>query len=235
MISRMVDVVMIRTFEQTKIERFAAYSRVPVINGLTNEFHPCQVLADLYTYIELRGPIQGRTVAWIGDSNNMCYTWLQAAQFAGFKVMSRSAATTARPARAGDAAAACTTWNSPPDGGRALAPMSLPRRWPAWFEAENEERAPVRRCACRGHEEVAQRTLFITAASHAARSDRGRMEGPHSVVWEEAENRYTPEACWSMVIGVQRNEPRRRSPAVARAWSENNGFLRDTAAVSFCG
>src|SRR5436853_7140781 len=74
-ISRMVDIVMIRTFEQSKIERFAHNSRVPVINGLTNEFHPCQILADIYTFLELRGPIQGRTVAWVGDANNMAYTW----------------------------------------------------------------------------------------------------------------------------------------------------------------
>ena len=71
-ISRMVDVVMIRTFEQSIIERFAAHSRVPVINGLTNEYHPCQILADMYTYIEHRGSIRGRTVAWIGDANNVC-------------------------------------------------------------------------------------------------------------------------------------------------------------------
>ncbi|MGH6611436.1 MAG: ornithine carbamoyltransferase, partial [Burkholderiaceae bacterium] len=85
-ISRMVDIVMIRTYEQSKIERFAAHSRVPVINGLTNEYHPCQILADIFTFIEHRGPIAGRTVAWIGDANNMAYTWLQAAQSLGFKV-----------------------------------------------------------------------------------------------------------------------------------------------------
>ena len=85
-ISRMVDVVMIRTFEQDIIERFAAHSRVPVINGLTNEYHPCQILADIFTYIEHRGPIQGKTVAWIGDSNNMCNTWLQAAEALDFNV-----------------------------------------------------------------------------------------------------------------------------------------------------
>ena len=71
-ISRMVDVVMIRTFEQAIIERFAEHSRVPVINGLTNEYHPCQILADIYTYVEHRGSIAGRTVAWIGDVNNVC-------------------------------------------------------------------------------------------------------------------------------------------------------------------
>ncbi|RPH61996.1 MAG: ornithine carbamoyltransferase, partial [Burkholderiales bacterium] len=85
-ISRMCDIVMIRTFEQEVIERFAAHSRVPVINGLTNEYHPCQILADIYTFIEHRGPIAGKTVAWIGDSNNVCNTWLQAAELLGFNV-----------------------------------------------------------------------------------------------------------------------------------------------------
>ena len=83
-ISRMVDIVMIRTYEQTKLDAFAAHSRVPVINGLTNEFHPCQILADIFTYIEHRGSIAGKTVAWVGDGNNMANTWLQAADILGF-------------------------------------------------------------------------------------------------------------------------------------------------------
>ena len=85
-ISRMVDVVMIRTYEQSIIEKFASHSRVPVINGLTNEYHPCQILADIYTYYEFKGSIQGKTVAWVGDANNMCYTWLQAAEIFNFKL-----------------------------------------------------------------------------------------------------------------------------------------------------
>ena len=84
-ISRMSDLVMIRTFEQDIIERFARHSRVPVINGLTNEYHPCQILADIFTFIEHRGSIKGKTVAWIGDGNNVCRTWLQAAKVLGFK------------------------------------------------------------------------------------------------------------------------------------------------------
>src|SRR4051812_7232102 len=92
-ISRMVDLVMIRTYGQDKLERFAEFSRVPVINGLTNEFHPCQVLADIFTFIEQRGMnsegkpdlafLQGRVVAWVGDGNNMANTWLQAADLLG--------------------------------------------------------------------------------------------------------------------------------------------------------
>ena len=85
-ISRMVDIVMIRTFEQAIIERFSGQSRVPVVNGLTNEYHPCQILGDIYTYVEQRGSIHGKTVAWIGDSNNVCNTWLQAAEVFDFNV-----------------------------------------------------------------------------------------------------------------------------------------------------
>src|SRR6478609_9119541 len=83
-ISRMVDIVMIRTYEQTKLETFAANSRVPVINGLTNEYHPCQILADVFTCIEQRGSMEGKIVAWVGDGNNMATTWLQAADILGF-------------------------------------------------------------------------------------------------------------------------------------------------------
>src|SRR6185503_486289 len=85
-ISRMCDLVMIRTYEQEILERFAGSSRVPVINGLTNEYHPCQILADVYTFIEHRGSLKGQTVAWIGDANNMCRTWRQAAEIFGFQL-----------------------------------------------------------------------------------------------------------------------------------------------------
>jgi ornithine carbamoyltransferase len=78
-ISRMVDIVMIRTHGQEIAERFAAYSRVPVINALTDKYHPCQLLADIQTFTEHRGSIKGKTVAWIGDGNNMCNSWINAA------------------------------------------------------------------------------------------------------------------------------------------------------------
>jgi ornithine carbamoyltransferase len=78
-LSGMVDIVMIRTFQHSIVQRFAACSRVPVINGLTDYNHPCQLLADIQTFIEHRGAIRGRTVAWIGDGNNMCNTYLEAA------------------------------------------------------------------------------------------------------------------------------------------------------------
>jgi len=85
-LSRMVDVIMIRTFEHEKLETFAAHSQVPVINALTDMYHPCQLLADVQTYVEHRGDIAGRTVAWIGDGNNMCHSYINAAIQFGFKL-----------------------------------------------------------------------------------------------------------------------------------------------------
>jgi ornithine carbamoyltransferase len=85
-ISSMVDMVMIRTFEHEKIETFAKYSSVPVINALTDDFHPCQLLADMQTFVEHRGSIRGKTVAWIGDGNNMCHSYINAAERFGFKL-----------------------------------------------------------------------------------------------------------------------------------------------------
>lgn len=85
-ISSMLDIVMIRTFGHDIVERFASYSKVPVINGLTDDHHPCQLLADLQTYIEHRGSIKGKTVAWIGDGNNMCNSYIEAAHMMGFKL-----------------------------------------------------------------------------------------------------------------------------------------------------
>src|SRR5260221_1626218 len=132
-ISRMCDIVMIRTFEQEILERFAAHSRVPVINGLTNEYHPCQVLADIYTYIEQRGRIEGKTVAWIGDSNNVCNTWLQAATVFDFNVhVSTPPAMKSNPSAPGSTTTP-TTRASPTRWTPRAAPISSPPTCgPAW-------------------------------------------------------------------------------------------------------
>ena len=85
-ISSMVDAVMIRTYEHSKVETFAEYSSVPVINALTDDFHPCQLLADMQTYVEHRGSIKGKTVTWVGDGNNMCHSYINAAEQFGFNL-----------------------------------------------------------------------------------------------------------------------------------------------------
>ncbi|WP_461482239.1 ornithine carbamoyltransferase [Porticoccus sp.] len=86
-ISRMVDIIMIRTFGHDRITTFAEYSSVPVINALTDDFHPCQLLADMQTYLEHRGSIRGKRVAWVGDGNNMCQSYMNAADMLDFELV----------------------------------------------------------------------------------------------------------------------------------------------------
>lgn len=85
-ISSMVDIIMVRTFAHSVVEKFAQYSSVPVINALTDSYHPCQLLADIMTYVELRGSLQGKTVAWVGDGNNMCHSYINAAKQFDFEL-----------------------------------------------------------------------------------------------------------------------------------------------------
>jgi ornithine carbamoyltransferase len=200
----MCDVIMVRTFEQSIIERFAGASRVPVINGLTNEYHPCQILADVFTYIEHRGPIRDRTVAWIGDSNNVCNTWLQAAALFDFKLnvstppgyevekdrMNRNSEAFDDPMAAARDADLVTTdvWTS------------------MGFEDEDEERRrdfqdwQVDADMMRAAKEDA---LFM----HCLPAHRGEevaaavIDGPQSVVWDEAENRlHTQKALLEFLV-----------------------------------
>ncbi len=141
-VSRMVDIVMIRTFEHSIIERFASQSRVPVINGLTNEYHPCQVLADVYTYLEQRGPIAGRTVAWIGDGNNMCSTWIQAAGIFGFKLnVCTPAGYGVDPARTTGAGGSRLEVFAVPRRRRRARTSSPPTCGPAWASRRRPTRA----------------------------------------------------------------------------------------------
>jgi ornithine carbamoyltransferase len=194
-ISRMVDVVMIRTFEQSIIERFAAHSRVPVINGLTNEYHPCQILADVYTFVEHRGPIRGRTVAWIGDANNMLYTWLQAADVLDFRVhVSTPPRYAVDRARAGADASRFEAFAEPLDACRGADLVTTDVWTSMGFEAENEARKRDFAAWCvdsRMMRAANPDALFM----HCLPAHRGEevtaevIDGPQSVVWDEAENR----------------------------------------------
>jgi ornithine carbamoyltransferase len=195
-ISRMVDLVMIRTFEQTKIERFAAHSRVPVINGLTNEFHPCQILADIFTFIEQRGSIQGKVVAWVGDGNNMANTWLQAAEILGFKVhISTPRGYEVNPALAGITCNDCyQVFESPLDACRGADLVTTDVWTSMGYEAENEVRRAAFKQWCVDEAMMAvakPEALFM----HCLPAHRGEevsaevIDGPQSVVWDEAENR----------------------------------------------
>ena len=194
-ISRMCDLVMIRTFEQTIIERFASQSRVPVINGLTNEYHPCQILADVFTFIEHRGTIHGKTVAWIGDANNMLYTWLQAAELLDFQVHAAGPkGYTVRPMLAGTSIARLREFDDPMQAVCGADLVSTDVWTSMGFEAENAQRLTAFADFCVDQEMMAlakPEALFM----HCLPAHRGEevaaqvIDGPQSVVWDEAENR----------------------------------------------
>ena len=195
-ISRMSDLVMIRTFDQEMIERFAVNSRVPVINGLTNEYHPCQILADIFTFIEHRGSIQGKTVAWIGDSNNMCNTWLQAAELLDFNVhVSTPPGYEIEPERAGLHGTGHFTEFADPMAACRGADLVTTDVWTSMgFEEENAARQNDFADWCVDVDMMAQArpdALFM----HCLPAHRGEevsgevIDGPQSVVWDEAENR----------------------------------------------
>jgi len=195
-ISRMCDLVMIRTFEQSIVERFAANSRVPVINGLTNEYHPCQTLADIFTFIEHRGSIQGLTVAWIGDSNNVCNTWLQAAELLDFQVhVSTPPGYEVEPERAGLFSNAHFQQFSDPMDAAKGADLVTTDVWTSMgFEAENETR---RRDFAdwmvdedmMAHAQPGALFMHCLPAHRGEEVSAAVMDGPQSVVWDEAENR----------------------------------------------
>ncbi len=202
-ISRMVDLVMIRTYEQTKIERFAANSRVPVINGLTNEFHPCQILADLFTFIEHRGDVsqplaclKGKVVAWVGDGNNMANTWLQAADLLGFTVhVSTPGGYEVKQSVAGVSNNQCFKVFADPLQACTGADLVTTDVWTSMgYEAENEARRQAFAAWCVDESMMAAAkadALFM----HCLPAHRGEevqaavIDGPQSVVWDEAENR----------------------------------------------
>ena len=195
-ITRMVDVVMIRTFKQEIINRFAAHSRVPVINGLTNEYHPCQILADIFTFIEHRGSIRGKTVAWIGDSNNVCNTWLQAAEVLDFNVhVSTPPGYEVEPERAGlYGTDHYEEFKDPMDAVRDADLVTTDVWTSMGFEAENEERKRDFEdwCVDADMMRVAKKDALFMHCLPAHRGEEVTAEvidGPQSVVWDEAENR----------------------------------------------
>ena len=194
-LSRMVDIVMIRTFEHDKIELFAANSRVPVINALTDQYHPCQLLADVQTYVEHRGSIQGKTVAWIGDGNNMCHSWINAARQFDFQL--RIAAPEGYDPDPEILAAAGDRITLVRDAREATQGADLVTTdvWASMGqEDESHERSGIFAPYQVNAEVMAQAksdALFL----HCLPAHRGEevtaevIDGPQSVVWDEAENR----------------------------------------------
>jgi ornithine carbamoyltransferase len=195
-ISRMVDLVMVRTFEQAIVERFAAHSRVPVINGLTDEYHPCQILADIFTYLEHRGPIRGKTVAWVGDSNNVCNTWLQAARIFDFKFhVATPPGYELEPERGEDYENThLQSFTDPHDAARGADLVTTD----VWTSMGFEDEAEARKrefADYRVDTDMMKLAKPDAVFMHCLPAHRGEeveaavIDGAQSVVWEEAENR----------------------------------------------
>ncbi|WP_026609748.1 ornithine carbamoyltransferase [Methylocaldum szegediense] len=194
-VSRMVDAVMLRTHSHEMVETFAAYSRVPVINGLTDRFHPCQLLADMQTYFEHRGDITGRTVAWIGDGNNMCQTYIHAAGLLDFRLrIACPAGYEPDPALVEWAGSRVELMRDPTEAVRGAELVVTD----VWASMGQESEQAERRNAFQGYQ--VDSDLMRLAASealfmHCLPAHRGEevsaevLEGPQSVVWDEAENR----------------------------------------------
>ena len=217
-ISSMVDCIMLRTNEHKTVQIFAEYSRVPVINGLTDRSHPCQLLADLQTFFEHRGDIRGKQVTWIGDGNNMCHSYIEAAKLLEFNLT-----------------IACPIGYEPDDdylklGGAHVAisrdPILAAKGahlivTDVWASMGQEEEQGLREMAFKGFEvtrEIMAQGAEDCIFMHCLPAHRGEevssavIDGPQSVVWDEAENRlHAQKALLEFLMDT--NSPARRQVA----------------------
>ena len=207
-LSRMVDCIMIRTFEHDKVERFAAHSRVPVINGLTDLLHPCQLLADMQTYLEHRGNIEGRTVAWIGDGNNMCHSYINAARQFGFQLhIACPEGYEPEQQILESAGARCRIIRDPREAASDVDLVVTD----VWASMGQEEEQKKRERAFSGYQ-VDDRVMASAGSDalfmHCLPAHRGEevsasvIDGPQSVAWDEAENRlHAQKALLELLMG----------------------------------
>ena len=194
-LSRMVDAVMIRTFKHETLERFAAHSLVPVINGLSDLAHPCQLLADMQTYREHRGDIRGRRVAWIGDGNNVCNSYINAARVFDFHLaISCPEGFEPNPSVLSAAGGRCEVLRDPREAAAGADLVATD----VWASMGQEEEQRLREAAFAGYQ--VSETIMAAASPealfmHCLPAHRGEevsaavIDGPQSVVWDEAENR----------------------------------------------
>jgi ornithine carbamoyltransferase len=194
-LSRMVDAMMIRTFAQEKLEVFARYSQVPVINGLTDRYHPCQLLADMLTYLEHRGEIQGRTVTWIGDGNNMCHSYLNAARLFDFELrIACPKGFQPDPVVLSGATDHCIVLRDPKEAADG-ADLIVTDVWASMGQEEEQKEREQAFASFQVDETLMNNAAKNALFMHCLPAHRGEevsaavIDGPQSVVWDEAENR----------------------------------------------
>ncbi|MFP1682656.1 ornithine carbamoyltransferase [Alloalcanivorax sp. C16-1] len=194
-LSRMVDAVMIRTFDHDTVEQFAEYSRVPVINALTDEFHPCQLLADMQTYMEHRGAIQGRKVVWIGDGNNMCASYINAAEQFDFSLTVACPEGFDPPAALMEEFAHRVTLERDPVKAVAGAHLVSTDVWASMGQEEEQAERARQFADYQVSPALMDRADPQAVFMHCLPAHRGEeisqdmLDDPRSVVWDQAENR----------------------------------------------
>lgn len=194
-VSRMVDLIMIRTGPHSRLEAFAKESEVPVINGLTNDSHPCQVMGDIMSFIEKRGSIKGAVVTWIGDANNVLYSWLYAASILGFKVhISAPPGYSINPTQVPDNDDCYDFFLSPEEAAEG-ADLVTTDNWRSCGYDENQAKRQSKSARWQVNETVMKAAKPDALFMHCLPAFRGQevssevIDGPQSVVWDEAENR----------------------------------------------
>ncbi|MDT8452447.1 MAG: ornithine carbamoyltransferase [Gammaproteobacteria bacterium] len=194
-LSSMVDCIMVRTFEHEKIELFAKYSSVPVINGLTDDVHPCQLLADMQTYVEHRGDIQGKTVTWIGDGNNMCHSYMHAAKLLDFKLNIACPQGYEPEQKFIDETSDYIELISDPHQASAHSDLVVTDVWASMGQEEEQERRIRNFKPYQVNTDLMQIAKSDALFMHCLPAHRGEevsadvIDGPQSVAWDEAENR----------------------------------------------
>ena len=207
-ISSMVDLVMIRTFEHSVVERFAAHSSVPVINGLTDDFHPCQLLADMQTWFEHRGDIAGRRVCWLGDGNNVCHSWMNAARQLDFElVVSCPEGYEPDP----QLLAACEQQVSierNPAVAVAGAHLLITDVWASMGQESEQAHRAARLAPYQLNRALLQKAAPDALYMHCLPAHRDEeisgelMDAPDTVIWQEAENRlHAQKALMEFLLG----------------------------------
>jgi ornithine carbamoyltransferase len=194
-ISSMVDVVMIRTYAHSKVETFAEYSSVFVINALTDDYHPCQLLADMQTYREHRGNIRGKKVVWVGDGNNMCHSYINAAQQFGFELAIAAPEGYEPNAEIMNAVDADVTLFNDPVAAIQQADMVVTDVWASMGQEEEQKKREAAFALYQVNDELMALAKDDALFMHCLPAHRGEevsasvIDGKQSVVWDEAENR----------------------------------------------
>ena len=207
-LSRMVDVIVIRTHSHQMVETFATYSQIPVINALTDWLHPCQLLADIQTFVEHRGDIRGRTVAWIGDGNNVCHSWMNAASMLDFRL------NIATPAgyRPDEAMIAKCRDNiglfADPHQAVQDADVVVTDTWASMGQEEEKKEREKAFAGFMVDAALMKKANPDALFMHCLPAYRGSevaadvIDGPQSVVWDEAENRlHAQKALLEFLLG----------------------------------